>query len=106
VPLDNFLNIYGQIGQSKSIASLLKYSEQPIVPSHTVTLKSGSFAGAKGVVGIIGAGNFTKMTMLQALKDSGAQLKYVASQGGVTGTALAHKYNIANSTTDYSEIIN
>lgn len=105
VPLDNFLNIYGQIGQSKSIASLLKYSEQPIVPSHTVTLKSGSFAGAKGVVGIIGAGNFTKMTMLPALKDSGAQLKYVASQGGVTGTALAHKYNIANSTTDYKEII-
>src|SRR5690606_23039315 len=34
-----------------------------------------------------------------------ATYKYVASSGGVTGTALAQKYDIANSTTDYREIL-
>src|SRR5690606_20982916 len=40
-----------------------------------------------------------------ALKSSAAQYKYIASNGGVSGTALAQKYGIANSTTDYKEIL-
>jgi predicted dehydrogenase len=55
------------------------------------------------VIGIVGAGNFTKMTMLPVLK--GAKLKYIVSAGGVNGTALAKKYNIAKSTTDYQELL-
>lgn len=105
VPLENYLSIYGEIGASKSIASILKYPEQSAMPRHTVELKSGSFAGAKGVLGIIGAGNFTKMTMLPALKDSGAAYKYIASQGGVSGTAMAQKHGFSHSTTDYKEIL-
>src|SRR5690606_27514537 len=106
VPLDEYQKIYGDIGQSRSIASILKYDERiQLNPSRNVQLKSGSFGKGKGVLGIVGAGNFTKMTMLPALKDSGAAYKYVASNGGVSGTALAQKYGIANSTTDYREIL-
>jgi predicted dehydrogenase/threonine dehydrogenase-like Zn-dependent dehydrogenase len=106
VPLDEYQKIYGDIGHSKSIASILKYDEKTqLNPSRNVQLKSGSFGKGKGVLGIVGAGNFTKMTMLPALKDSGAAYKYVASNGGVSGTALAQKYGIANSTTDYREIL-
>ena len=43
------------------------------------------------------------MTMLPVLK--GADIKYIASANGVSGTALAQKYNIAFSTTDYKEIL-
>src|SRR5690606_24051771 len=86
--------------------SILKYKEEPVTePSRQVRLRDVDFSGAKGVVGIVGAGNFTKMTMLPALKGSGASLKYIASGGGVSGTAMAQKYGIARSTTDYQEIL-
>lgn len=106
VPLEEYQRIYGEIGSSRSIASILKYNETAqLNPARNVVLKSGSFAGSKGVLGIVGAGNFTKMTMLPALKDSGAHYKYIASNGGVSGTAMAQKYGITNSTTDYKQIL-
>src|SRR5690606_3436488 len=54
---------------------------------------------------VIGSGNFTKMTMLPALKNSGAEYKYIASQGGVSGTAMAQKHGFSHSTTDYRDIL-
>jgi predicted dehydrogenase/threonine dehydrogenase-like Zn-dependent dehydrogenase len=106
VPLENYLQIYGEIGTNKSIASILKYSDNiNAEPLNTIQLQDKKFTGSKGVIGIIGAGNFTKMTMLPALKGSNANYKYIASQGGVTGTVLAKKYNFTHSTTDYREII-
>jgi predicted dehydrogenase/threonine dehydrogenase-like Zn-dependent dehydrogenase len=107
VPLDDFQAIYGSISSSKSIASIITYSDHEILtPSNTIKLNSNSFRESKGIIGIIGAGNFTKMTLLPAIYKSGASLKYIASSGGVTGTALAKKYNFSFSTTDYKEIIN
>lgn len=106
VPLESYQTIYGEIGSSKSIASILSYQEQHNEnPSHTIQLKETSFKGSKGVVGVVGAGNFTKMTMLPALKGSGANYKYIASQGGVSGTAMAQKYGFTHSTTNYKEIV-
>ena len=106
VDLNHYQNIYGEIGTKKSIASILKYnSDENIEPANTIELKSVNFSGSKGVIGIIGSGNFTKMTMLPALKNSGAGYKYIASAGGVSGTALAKKYGFSHSTTDYKEIL-
>ncbi|MBU3659561.1 MAG: zinc-binding dehydrogenase [Flavobacteriales bacterium] len=107
VELNNFMKIYGEIGSSKSIASILKYnSATNLNPSNTVILNSAVFEKKKGIIGVIGSGNFTKMTMLPALKNSGAGYKYIASQGGVSGTALAQKHGFTHSTTNYKEIIN
>lgn len=106
VALENYLEIYGNIGSSRSIASILKYNETPnLNPSQTIQIKESKFNGAKGVIGIIGAGNFTKMTMLPALKNSGANFKYIASATGVSGTALAKKHGFTHSTTNYHEIL-
>ncbi|MES2239781.1 MAG: bi-domain-containing oxidoreductase [Bacteroidota bacterium] len=105
VHLDDYQNIYGTIGSSRSIASILKYKEDNIAPAHTVQLKEANFSGSKGVIGIVGSGNFTKMTMLPALKTTGAFYKYIASQGGVSGTALAQKYGFSHSTTNYKDIL-
>ena len=106
IPLDSFQTIYGEIGSSNSIASILSYKEEHIDnASNTIQLKKTSFNGTKGVIGIVGAGNFTKMTMLPALKGSGAFYKYIASQGGVSGTAIAQKYGFSHSTTNYLEIL-
>lgn len=107
VDLSNYQNIYGEIGSKKSIASILKYpGGENARPLNTIEIKPVNFSGSNGIIGIIGAGNFTKMTMLPALKESGAGYKYIASAGGVTGTALAKKYGFSHSTTDYQQILN
>ncbi len=110
IDIEDFQDIYGQIGKSNSIASIFRYkapantTESPGL-QHTVILQKRDFSGSKGIIGVIGAGNFTKMTMLPALKGSGAGFKYIASSGGVTGTSLAKKFGFARSTTDYREIL-
>ncbi len=105
VPLEDYRQIYEHIGQSRSIASILVYPQNTAHTPVVQVMPDASFAGAKGVMGIIGAGNFTKMTMLPALQKTGARIKYIASASGVTGTALARKHKIAVSTTDYNELL-
>lgn len=106
VPLKDYLQVYGDIGSRKSIASILKYDENiNLNPSHNVRLNNNQFTSSKGVLGIIGSGNFTKMTMLPSLKNTGANVKFIASRSGVSSTALAQKFGISYSTSDYEEIL-
>ncbi|MEL4455016.1 bi-domain-containing oxidoreductase [Lutimonas vermicola] len=104
VDLENYQQIYGDIGSSKSIASILKYKEDN-KPDHSIIVDDKKLAVSTGNIAIIGAGNFTKMTMLPALKNTDAHLKYIVSSGGVNGTALAQKHGIAKSSTDYNEVL-
>lgn len=104
VPLNEYKQIYDSLGNKGSIASLLIYSETSDTNA-VVNISSANFNNQKGGIGIIGAGNFTAMTMLPALRKINANLVSIASAGGVTGTALAKKYFIAKSTTDYKEVI-
>lgn len=102
--LKDYQQIYGNIGASRSIATILSYPESS-EPGSVVALKEHNFAGQKGVMGVIGAGNFTKMALLPALNKAAASIKYIASMRGVSGTALAKKFGIANSTSDYQSIL-
>jgi predicted dehydrogenase/threonine dehydrogenase-like Zn-dependent dehydrogenase len=111
VKLENYQQIYGNMGGG-SIASILEYeaglngTSGSNKPASFIKLKDISFTGSKGTIGIVGAGNFTKMTMLPALKGTGAGFKYVASAGGVSANALAKKFGFSHSTTDYKQILN
>jgi len=105
VPIEEFGRIYNNIGESRAIASILVYPQEEKSLIRSVSLSGQSFTGQKGVIGIIGAGNFTKMTMLPALQKVGASFRNIASASGVTGTALARKYGFVQSTTDYQEIL-
>jgi predicted dehydrogenase len=105
-PISNFHSIYSNLGSGKSIASILKYdTTEKEQPAHTIQLKNASYNGSKGVVGVIGAGNFTKMTMLPALKGNDANYKYIASASGLSSSVLAKKYGFSHSTTDYRVIL-
>jgi len=103
IPIDDFKQIYGDIGNSKSIASILSYPEDSKPTSTVDVFSKKEFVKGKGVLGIVGSGNFAKMTMLPNMK--GANIKYIASAGGVNGTALAKKHGIAKSTTDFHEML-
>ena len=108
VHLEDYNQIYDNVASNKSIASILVYPglDKKSLLTQTITLKDSSFIGQKGVLGIIGAGNFTNMTVLPCLKKSGAQLKMIASSGGTSGTQCAKKYGINQSTIDYKKILN
>lgn len=104
VPLSNFGDIYYNISKNGSIASILEYT-QACSHSSNISVNTNYFTPEKARIGIVGAGNFTKMTMLPALVKNKAQLVSIASAGGLTGTSLAKKYNISKSTTDYRTIL-
>lgn len=105
VPLNDFERIYGNMSGSKSIASIIIYEDKEQAPKHTVKFDDRSFSGSKGVLGIIGAGNFTSAMILPSLKKTNASIKYIVSSGGLTGTTLAKKFGISNSTTDYKSAL-
>lgn len=105
VPLDQYMQIYGNISSSKSIASILIYPEKSVEPARSITLHAHSFKESKGVVGIIGAGNFTSGIILPCLKKTPAKLKFISSSAGLSGTTLAKKFGIAQSTTDNNLIL-
>ncbi len=104
ISLSEFSKIYSNISNKESIASILEYPEDSN-SSVTVLVNQGNFAPGKGGIGIIGAGNFTSMTMLPVLGEIQAPLYAIASASGVTGTALAKKYKIGKSTSDYKSIL-
>ena len=59
----------------------------------------------KGIIGIIGAGNFTGMALLPILKKINADIKYIISSKGLSGTTLAKKYSIPKSGTDSNDVL-
>lgn len=105
VDLHNYNQIYGDMANAKSIASIIKYPATIQQTATTVTLQNRSFAGQRGVLGIIGAGNFTKSTVLPNLQKAKANIKYIVSAAGLSGTTAAKKFSIPNSTTNYQDVL-
>lgn len=104
VALAEYNSIYGNIGHSSAIASLLVY-ESAVDSRPVVQISNRSFQKGTGVLGIIGAGNFTSATLLPALKPLKAQLKYIVSAGGMTASTLAKRAGFACAATDYRVVL-
>jgi predicted dehydrogenase/threonine dehydrogenase-like Zn-dependent dehydrogenase len=107
VNLKDYEVIYNNMSNSNSIASILDYNvtENNKHLQNEVILKNSSFAGQTGVIGIIGAGNFTGSTILPSLKKINASVRTIASSKGLSGTILAKKFGIPKTTTDYKTIL-
>jgi predicted dehydrogenase/threonine dehydrogenase-like Zn-dependent dehydrogenase len=104
VDLSEYDSIYRQIGSSKSIASLLRYSDEMAEHSNRVEMTSAVFKKEKAIFGIIGAGNFAKMVIVPTMRKLGYNIKYIASEKGLSSSILAKKYKIAFATSDYQQI--
>ena len=102
LPLEDFGEVYRNMSKTTAVATIFTYPNQ-IEHIRNVVHQSGYTKAGKGVIGIIGAGNFTKNTVLPILKNN--RIKYIASASGLSGTLLATKYNIAISTSDYQDIL-
>ena len=104
LPINDYNKIYSNIDTSKSIATILKYEDQ-IELKNSVVIEQRDFSKQKGVIGIIGAGNFTNAVIAPTLKELKAKTKYIVSAGGLSSTILAKKYKIANATTNFQDVL-
>jgi predicted dehydrogenase/threonine dehydrogenase-like Zn-dependent dehydrogenase len=104
VPIEGFAEIYENLDDA-GLASLLVYPDSAAPEAVELKLTDSRFAASDGALAVIGAGNFTKMTALPALHAASARVKTIISAGGVTGTALARKYGVAHSGTDFSAVL-
>lgn len=104
VAFEDFEKIYSNMNNGNSIASILCYSDSDEATKAS-KIKTHTINPGNGQIGIIGAGNFTKMTMLPILHKQNAKLKYIVSSRGLSGTHLAKKYGIAFSSSNYHEVL-
>ena len=105
IALDDYLQIYGDMGSGGSIASILQYSGQIEATATSVRVTERKASGSTGVLGIIGAGNFTKAVIAPTLQKLQADVKYIASARGLSGTIAAKQFGIAQSTTNFQDIL-
>lgn len=107
VELEDYNKVYDNLSKKGAIASIINYtSTLDDVLSSKIVVNSNLSGPTSGVIGIIGAGNFTSAMIVPTLSKLGANIRYIASSKGLSGTLLAKKYGIGYSTTDYSEILN
>ena len=104
VSLVDYHKVYGNIGASNSVASILVYSNEEETPSRKVAVSSAE-KGNGGPIGVIGAGNFTNAMIMPALTKNGTSVKYIASSGGLSAKTLANKFGVTFATSDYQEIL-
>ncbi len=106
MPLAEAQKAYEIVGGSEpSLAILLEYhmgeeSTDEVVLYRTIQLTKSRPAPGKAVLGFIGSGNYATAVLIPAFKASGAQLKLVASSGGVSGVHAGRKYGFEETTTD------
>lgn len=73
------------------------------VSSAPVTLRPSAAASAR--TGLIGAGNFAKMTLVPAMKEAGFEIRSVTSSGGLSARHLAERHAIATVAADVAEVL-
>lgn len=105
VELQDYLDIYGDMRKRGSIASILKFPEESKI-ERVIPIEGSTFKPGNGKIGIIGAGNYTSSTVIPALKAAKANIKYIASAGGLNAKILAKKVGAECATSDYHEILN
>ncbi|HNX26426.1 MAG TPA: bi-domain-containing oxidoreductase, partial [Phycisphaerae bacterium] len=88
-----------------TLGVVLKYVEQ-VDASQVLTVNRFSVTSAgKATVGVIGAGNYSRATMLPILSKTDARIAYIADLDGVPATHLAEKYGVEKAVTDYKVIL-
>ena len=109
VPLNDYQQIYNHLSNGHSIASLIEFPNKNKINDNftrTIEIVKNGFKGKSNNLAIIGAGNYTQTTVLPALKDANASIKYIVSSGGLSSVNLARKYQILNSSTDLNAVLN
>lgn len=110
-PFANALDAYKVLeGKEPYLGIVLQYPADAELGGRTVQLRdpvetSASLAGAKPVVGVIGAGGYATKVLLPGFEKAGATFCSIASSGGVTAAHAGRKFGFAEATTDVDGLI-
>jgi predicted dehydrogenase/threonine dehydrogenase-like Zn-dependent dehydrogenase len=90
------------------LGMLLKYPDGLAPVARTTRLQPSRPAPATGTrptVGLIGTGSFARMVLLPAIRVAGVPVHSVSSARGVSGVHAARRFDVAEVTTDYRELL-
>jgi predicted dehydrogenase len=108
VDLKDISQIYGEMSDSDSIASLINYPQKEdssSKPNRSVHISDETLEEVTEGIAIVGAGNFTQSTILPSLQNGALPIKYIVSSQGLSSTQMAKKFNIEQSTTDFNKVL-
>jgi predicted dehydrogenase/threonine dehydrogenase-like Zn-dependent dehydrogenase len=104
--LDDALRAYEAIEHDPSALGVILQYGHHVDRSCVVAVSQGrTEAAGRAVVGVIGAGNFSKAILLPALAKTKARLAYVADLDGAAAQYAAVKFGAEKAVTDYRQII-
>ncbi|MBX3415387.1 MAG: bi-domain-containing oxidoreductase [Pirellulales bacterium] len=114
IPQADAAQAYAALSEDRSqIGIILEYPD--VAPPTTTVIEhrgTGATAtptkpssAAQARVGVIGAGNYTKIRLLPEIKRTSAVPVSIASASGVTAAHAARKFGFETSTTDYRQIL-
>jgi predicted dehydrogenase len=107
IPFVDSPQVYGTIlSLPDTLGVILEYAGQ-VDTTLTVNIKTPeSRPAGKCGIALIGAGNFSKMTLAPALTKTPARLKYVSARtNGAAAAHIARKYGFDHASTDLDEIL-
>jgi len=111
VAIENARRAYELITDDRSaLGVILEYGSEAAPLRRTVSLPPRAAPRASAptptvVAGIIGAGLFTKATLLPSLKGAPVRLRTIASAGGASAQHLGKKFGFAQVTSDFREVL-
>jgi predicted dehydrogenase/threonine dehydrogenase-like Zn-dependent dehydrogenase len=108
-PLKDAEQAYAVVaGSEPSLGIVLSYpvkEQGAAARGRTVVLRENARAAGKGVVGVIGAGNFASRMLIPALAAAGAQLEALASSGGTSAAVVGRQAGFRRATTDAATLL-
>jgi len=105
IAFEKAAEIYAGLSDAGAMGIILEYPDTVDMASRIQVVPPRSYNPVKGVVGIIGAGNFAKGTIIPALKKAGADIRYIASRTGVSAAGVAKRHGIATATSRCEDIL-
>lgn len=106
VEIENAVELYNHLSNSNHIGVIIKYKEKAEdIQKLKVIRNPIVFQEKLPVFALIGAGNYTRLTLLPVLSKMRLPIKYICSEKGTSSTQLAKKYGIEYSTTSYEEVL-
>ncbi len=102
-------NAYERIvNDPSSLGVMLTYPAQAAPDDKSVRLTpitSVASSPTKPIIGVIGAGQFTKLVLLPSIKAAGGHIEAIASSGGVSAAHAGRSVDAAIATSDVDELL-
>lgn len=108
--MESALDIYHKIANKIPVlGATIKYPEIESSLRTSISINSNTeikhAEKDEVIIGVIGAGNFSKAQLVPAIKKTSAKLETIVSSRGVSGTHLAKKFKFNRSSTDIKDVL-